>query len=415
MLGTGQRNILIQSADWYNEGYLVKLADFPNSDIHEADARVYLKAISEGWGDTFKFKYPNYNSDPRPNILALGQYKHPTSGNDLIAGINLNYLDKPQIQQLRQAMPRFLRFKNLRQRYWAGRKLLPDLFASAYRTYNKDLVQAITPDKLQTFEKPKQPDRQADIDRQTELVKATQMLQKQQDQVTAHAKQHQHVEPDLPTQQDTDQEIQALQQQTAQQRQPIQPQPQKQQQNQPIATDNEPIAEPPAQANKIPQKTRKMAKTPLEKELEQEKNLPIEPEPEETLEGTPDNEQLKKEQELAKECRVMPFGVVWPNKQSYIKWHDPAMVGTVIRQLNETVLNSARGPVLMVKNNRTGQVVVDRAQDHAQLIADAGWSYKDVTRIMKCNNKVLAITESSIVNVTGLRSHGVPLLTEAAR
>lgn len=109
-----------------------------------------LKAITEGYGRTYEFPYEKFNTDPRPRLLLLGKYRHPSTRNILLGGINLNYLNDDQLKSLRQNLKTILQPKNLQLRYWRGRRLLPDIFNSdgAYRTYDVDYVGSVTKDTL---------------------------------------------------------------------------------------------------------------------------------------------------------------------------------------------------------------------------------------------------------------------------
>lgn len=102
----------------------------------------------EGYGRRNKFDYQNANVDPSPDVWKLGTFIHPTTGNNLLAGINLNYLDDEQTQRLRYYAPEILKDKNLKSRYWAGRRLLPDIFTDAYRTYDQQYIDSLEPDSL---------------------------------------------------------------------------------------------------------------------------------------------------------------------------------------------------------------------------------------------------------------------------
>lgn len=99
-----------------------------------------ILAIIESGGETQKFNYANWQSDPSPLILRLGKYVHQTTGNLLVGGINLNYLSDSEVNKLRQYLPQILESPNLRDRYWAGRNLFPEVFNNYYRTYRADLM-----------------------------------------------------------------------------------------------------------------------------------------------------------------------------------------------------------------------------------------------------------------------------------
>ena len=96
--------------------------------------------VEDGEGPRLKFGYPNFNVDPSPDILMLGKYRHPSTGNNLLGGINLHYLTSHQVNDLQKALPDIIKPHNLYGRYWAGRRLVPDVFKNFYRTYNMDYI-----------------------------------------------------------------------------------------------------------------------------------------------------------------------------------------------------------------------------------------------------------------------------------
>lgn len=108
-----------------------------------------LRLISEaGYGRTYSFDYQNAQTDKRPRLLLLGKWRHPTTRNILLAGINLNYLSDDQLAAVRQNLKQIVQPRNLKSRYWKGKQLVPDVFEMAYRTYDKDYVGSITKDTL---------------------------------------------------------------------------------------------------------------------------------------------------------------------------------------------------------------------------------------------------------------------------
>ncbi len=112
---------------------------------------MFLNTITEGYGRTYEFPYEKFSTDPRPRLLLLGKYRHPSTKNVLLGGINLNYLNDEQLKTLRQNLKTILQPKNLQLRYWRGRRLLPEVFDSktgAYRTYDVDYVGSVTKDTL---------------------------------------------------------------------------------------------------------------------------------------------------------------------------------------------------------------------------------------------------------------------------
>lgn len=101
-----------------------------------------------GYGRLYDMEYHNYKVDPRPLMLILGKYRHPSTRNILAGGINLHYINNEQLESLRKSLKKILQYKDLKQRYRAGARLLPDIFANAYRTYNVDHIRVVTPSTL---------------------------------------------------------------------------------------------------------------------------------------------------------------------------------------------------------------------------------------------------------------------------
>lgn len=101
-----------------------------------------------GYARTYDFDYTGKQvTDPRPNALALGRFKSPRR-NQLMSGINLNYLSPEQIKRLRQNLPAILKDRNLRRRARKLRAMMPDVFNSAYRTYNRAEINDVDPGTL---------------------------------------------------------------------------------------------------------------------------------------------------------------------------------------------------------------------------------------------------------------------------
>jgi len=113
-----------------------------------------LKAIlSEGYGRVYDFDYTgDVVNDPKPSALSLGRFISPRR-NQLMAGINLNYLSPQQITRLQQNLPTILKNRNLRKRARLLRAMMPDIFNSAYRTYKRSEVNNVDPNTLK-FIKP---------------------------------------------------------------------------------------------------------------------------------------------------------------------------------------------------------------------------------------------------------------------
>jgi len=105
--------------------------------------------ICEGYGRVWDMDYQKWIVDPRPRVLVFGSWVHRNTGNTLVGGINLNYLNQEQIERLRTYLPEILAQKTLKARYWEGKRLLPDVFDNQdgyYRTYNRAEIRYIRPE-----------------------------------------------------------------------------------------------------------------------------------------------------------------------------------------------------------------------------------------------------------------------------
>ena len=94
-----------------------------------------------GEGHRWQFDYENYQTDPKPDVLVLGTYKHPSTGNQLVGGINLHYISKRDQLDLRKLLPELSKIKGLKRRYRFGARALPHIFSDiAYRTYDSEHI-----------------------------------------------------------------------------------------------------------------------------------------------------------------------------------------------------------------------------------------------------------------------------------
>jgi len=124
----------------------MKLEFATNMGLEETRVLVPKEPLIEsGSAPRWSFRYDNFDTDPTPDILLLGAYKNPETENNLVGGINVNYLNKEQINRLAEYLPIIIKGKNLRQRYWLGKKYLPDIFDDFYRTYDSKYIRGARP------------------------------------------------------------------------------------------------------------------------------------------------------------------------------------------------------------------------------------------------------------------------------
>ena len=107
-----------------------------------------MTILEAGEAPRWRFQYDNFNNDPAPDILLLGSYKHPRTGNNLVGGINLHYLNKEQVDALATALPSIMSGGNLYGRYHQGLRVLPDIFDNYYRTYNAAFIRGVRQDVM---------------------------------------------------------------------------------------------------------------------------------------------------------------------------------------------------------------------------------------------------------------------------
>jgi hypothetical protein len=105
-----------------------------------------MPILEDGEGPRWRFAYSNFKNDPTPDILLLGAWQHPGTRNNLVGGINIHYLNEKQRNALAEILPQIMQANNLKQRYWVGRHLLPDVFENYYRTYNSNFIRGVRKD-----------------------------------------------------------------------------------------------------------------------------------------------------------------------------------------------------------------------------------------------------------------------------
>jgi len=127
----------------------MKLADATDFTLIEARiAYDSMPILEDGEGPRWKFAYSNFKHDPTPDILLLGAWRHPNTRNNLVGGINLHYLNEKQRDALARALPQIMQGGDLKQRYWIGRRVLPDVFNNYYRTYNANFIRGVQKDVM---------------------------------------------------------------------------------------------------------------------------------------------------------------------------------------------------------------------------------------------------------------------------
>jgi hypothetical protein len=339
---------------------------------------------------TATFDYKNPGQDTRPNVLILGSWVHPNTGNELVAGINLNYLSKLQLTQLQRTLPKIMRGSDLQKRYWIGRRVLPDVFKGSYRTYKSDKIKAVEPGDLPSLASQKQ---HHDKDYQQNVL--DKVREKLQAQRQAQADQQ------LPTQiPDVDRPQGAPQpkpkigtlpepdrtQTAAEPASPgggvgkdvgnvLQPDDPIGRPQGPIDDLDEPIDDvvraaevDPAAYDPALDVTGLGDVDPLEVEP------PVpEPEVDEFEEPLPPLDDSEQQEGFS----YGVSGVLWDDPSSYRWWHRPSVVFETLPGTRKTVLDVGSGPTVSgVYDVRTGEVIIDSVHDHIEIMSEAAVGYR---------------------------------------
>lgn len=439
-------------------------------------------------GSVYKFGYPNYNLDPKPRVLVLGFYNHPQSGNTLLGGLNLNYMTADEVAEVKTKLPLILRPKNLKERYWAGRKLLPDIFKSYYRTYNKGYAsRLIKPADLEPQMAGKgtgsqEPTR--DIGQQQPQQKLTGKIRDLQQPRPPEQKPEQQAPQQGPER--VERIRQALNRPRPETADRPEPQPEKLLATSPPAIDGKPgvPGQPPGQANrelmlqkaaaaqkdrdklkgdlrdrlrtklidkakdkiadkeveklvapvqqKDQQKGQEKPKNPLEKAIinAAKKGLKPKQKPQRQLRGGIGNDAVPQpgdndagisggnygddQDSTSPDSNVIGrlgtdkmkegytrhpiLGLLWESRSAYRRLHGPSAFLTNKRLIEDTARARYGCSLLAVVNARTGETLLDQTIDHSQIIAEAGWNYQEVIRLLPVRNSRTGVTRIHVLH-----------------
>ena len=108
-----------------------------------------LSVLYERDSRTYTFDYEKFKVDPRPQALYFGSWRHPSTGNRLMCGLNLNYLNTEQQQRLQTILPQIFRAgedleSGTRGRVRRFKSLAQDIFDIGYRTYDRKYVASVS-------------------------------------------------------------------------------------------------------------------------------------------------------------------------------------------------------------------------------------------------------------------------------
>ena len=152
------------------------LEEILNLELEDAeiagDLAVYLEGnstILESTARILRFNYERAKNDPRPRVMVLGRWLHPRTGNKIVVGINLNYLDEDEIHRLNRLLPRIMKPDTLKERWWTGYRLLRGIWLKAYRQYDERFIHSLDQADIEPspedYESPKQPGEPSDAEK----------------------------------------------------------------------------------------------------------------------------------------------------------------------------------------------------------------------------------------------------------
>lgn len=309
-----------------------------------------------------KFQYANYNVDPKPHVLVLGTYRPKTTGNNLLAGINLNYLSKSQLRNLQRHLNALFSLGDLRSRYRYISNKLQDI-SQYYRTYDKDEISSVEPDELSDAIKPKNTKK----DRVQAVQKPKADIQKLVNLATTR-------NPDdidnlsdrsVDSGRNAWQMKQRLYNTTGNRQKPE------------ASSDTETSR---LKGNRYRSQRRELNDLKRQAEIDRiaaklKKNYKPDDKYEDTddLDNDLDNDLDSETPPDFTESVVTddysyfkPIGFVWSSPDAYIKWHNPPKFS----QISESI----DGKVSAIYNLSDGMIIVDKT-DHDYMLFEAGWSH----------------------------------------
>ena len=345
---------------------------------------LHNRLITEAQAHVVRFTYERAKNDPKPRVLILGRWRHPTTGNKLVVGINLNYLDDSQILQIKKHILHIMEPSTLRNRWWRGFALLRNVWLRAYRQYDERFVHSIeiadfapetkdytspqqpgepTPppettaiNKLETQakdESPQKPSKRRTITRFAKdtlgrivnAVKSKLSINKSRDKAKEKAKQLQNIEQEK--KKTAEHDLKNVERLDAEKKAA------KIQDMKDIANlDNE------ADQNEIEKIKR------IEDEHKQEEGRLI-------------------NLDVILESTVTPRYLTWNSPKNYIYWHDPDRFTQYQPKLRGAIVDYATGNKLItIYNIAEEKYVMDLANHPSEVLALANWDWASTIRII---------------------------------
>jgi hypothetical protein len=327
------------------------------------------------------FGYLNYDTDSHPDVLVLGTWKNPTTRNNLLAGVNLNYLSSGQLLKLRKASKRIFSRDSLRARYRYLKSILPDI-AMFYRTYDSRYIKGIEHNELDSYIKTKPSSKDEKVKTTSDISKATKTIEPEKD---------------------TDERVDDLDREAWRLKRRLY-EPEKQRRR----TSPERVgiagskAAKKAKAARYVRDRKKLKEMErqleISKELRRQAELSRRPEPEEPEEPEkPEDRRRRRTGDYGPEYHLddlgyegynysPEIGYIWDSTDSYIKHH------TVGKQL---LIESNKHPLLAIYDIFSKQFIIDSAINHAEMLFDAGWDYDHTVLFEAVGNELVVKSDCS--------------------
>lgn len=351
-----------------------------------------MGCICEITNPVLRFDYERAKHDPKPRVLVLGRWQHPQTGNRLVVGINLNYLSKDELAQLKTYLPQIMRPSRLKNRWWVGYGLLKGTWLKAYRQYDERFIHTVRHADIGPapvdFEQPRQPGEPEDKSGGAETVAKLKELEATKKGAPPKEPEKRGV---MRLAGDTIKRMVAMiRNKLSRNRQRKQAKDEVGKIPPEIRKDTLDAKSTKDAENKKLQrdvedrlKKKKEAQKPDETKFNEIDNLEdIEDEhgdrdnPDEPKEGT------LRDIDMLIEAVVEPKRLHWKSPNNYIYWHNPERFTEYQPRLRGSVLDYSHGTSLIaVYNIVEDKMVLDLVDHPAEILASTGWTWGDTIRV----------------------------------
>jgi len=343
-----------------------------------------IRRLRKGVYPRSQFNYANYRVDPRPDVLKLGVWVHPKTGNTLLGGVNINYLSADQVNKLKKVAKQIFVRGTLRSRYRYLKRKLPDV-AQYYRTYDEDYIHSDQPDEFKDFDfrDTKEPDakdiaaqKQANIDRVADLS--------------------QEVDPEV----DPSAAVEKDREAWAAKRRLYDPdtgrrtKPEREDPGDILQTKRQKLNRYRSQRRKLQQLERDAELERVAAAIKRDNEKTIDAYEEPSLKLPHQSEPGP--YESVDYCYSLGYGFTWKSKASYIHYHKPA---------NFTLLQEfCPGKTVAVYDMISKQTVIDAVPDRAFILEYTGWDYDHTITMEVVGNELVLSSEADRVAVMNVLS-----------